>query len=133
MKVEEFLNPNSMLTPGVAGGAIMMITNTVCSHFHLPGKWVALALSFIVGLLVVMNLTLPIWKRGVYYALNSLIIFSMAAGSNVIGAGASADTSDRKASVSQPTYAYGFQQPAIQIPAGVRHCSREEASRGICG
>ena len=33
MKVEEFLNPQSMLTPGIIGSMIMMITNTISYNF----------------------------------------------------------------------------------------------------
>jgi hypothetical protein len=29
MNTDEFLNPKSMLTPGVAGGIVMMITNSL--------------------------------------------------------------------------------------------------------
>ena len=54
-KVNDFLNPESMITPGVAGGITMTITNTLTSQFSLPGRWTALAISFLRGLLVLVH------------------------------------------------------------------------------
>jgi hypothetical protein len=83
----DFLNPNSMLTPGLAGGMTMLITNTVCQWFPLKPAEVGLAVSFMFGLLV-LAMAAPWWKRGVYYLLNSLIIFCVAAGASGFGAAA---------------------------------------------
>lgn len=85
---KEFLNPNAMLTPGVAGAVTMMISNTFAAQFDLAAPWpavVALAVSFSVGLLVIANATIPYWQRFFYYVLNSFIIFTVATGSNTLG------------------------------------------------
>ena len=41
MEMNDFLNPKSMLTPGIAGSLIMAITNILWIEFVLPQKWVA--------------------------------------------------------------------------------------------
>lgn len=89
--IQDFLNPNSMLTPGMAGGMTMLITNALCQHFPLPNDWTGLGLSFLFGLLVFVA-TGPFWQRSVYYLLNSLVIFCVAAGAS--GFGASVATSN---------------------------------------
>ena len=83
--IQDFLNPNSMLTPGMAGGMTMLITNALCQHFPLPNDLTGLGLSFLFGLLVFVA-TGPMWQRSVYYLLNSLVIFCVAAGASGFGA-----------------------------------------------
>jgi hypothetical protein len=79
--MDDFLNPKSMLTPGIAGGIVMLITNTVCLQFpELTPRWLGLLLSFLLGLLVFMAGSIPKWQASLYYLLNSLIIFSVAMG-----------------------------------------------------
>jgi hypothetical protein len=88
---KEFLNPSSMLTPGLAGGMTMAITNVLARQFDLvaPGPaWLGLGLSFLFGLLVWMSQEVSQLKRVVLYVLNSLVIFVVAVGSNSVGAGA---------------------------------------------
>ena len=79
-KVDDFLKPESMMTPGVAGAITMTISNTLWVQFGLQQRWCALGLSFAFGALVFAASRLPVWQRGIYYVLNSLIIFSAAAG-----------------------------------------------------
>lgn len=83
--IKEFLNPKSMLTPGLAGGITMMIANSLWVQFALPQKWSALVVSFLFGAIVFSVTTLPIWQRPIFYLLNSLIIFSMGVGVNTVG------------------------------------------------
>lgn len=89
MEIKEFLNPNSMLTPGVTGSTSMMITNTLTQQFEILAGWhseVGLFVCFLFGLLVVATTTaLSFWQRGVYCVLNSLIIFAVALGTNAVG------------------------------------------------
>lgn len=86
MDTKEFLNPNSMLTPGFAGSVAMMISNTLWVQFGLPQRWTGLGLSFALGLLVLAAAgEAPLWRKGIYYMLNSLVIFSMAVGASVLG------------------------------------------------
>ena len=84
--IDEFLHPKSMLTPGIAGSVVMLITNALAVHFSLPPNWTGLVLSFVVGLVVFRTLTkIPRWQKPLYYSLNSLIIFSVAMGANQAG------------------------------------------------
>ena len=86
MDVKEFLNAKSMLTPGVAGLIAMLITNSLHTQFGMPSRWIALALSFVIGALVFADAATKLLPRVVLYIINSLIIFSIAVGSNVAGA-----------------------------------------------
>ena len=79
---DQFLNPESMLTPGLAGALTMMISSTLWVQFGCPQKDVALTISFCFGLLVLAGKSMQWWYRLVLYALNSLFIFSMAMGSH---------------------------------------------------
>jgi hypothetical protein len=85
--IEQFLTPEAMLTPGVAGSLTMMITNALTVNFAMPRAWVGLGLSFVFGLLVLVT-TRSLLVKGVFYLLNSLVIFCVAAGANGIGTGA---------------------------------------------
>jgi len=87
-KVDEFLQPKAMLTPGIAGGVTMLIANALWVAFSLPPRWTSLVLSFVVGLLVfVAKGGVPAWQRALYYVVNSLIIFSVSIGTNYAGVG----------------------------------------------
>lgn len=93
MDTKEFLNPGSMLTPGMAGGMTMAMTNVLSGQLHIeaPGPaYLGLGLSFLFGLLVFVGDEISWLKRGVYYVLNSLVIFVVAIGSNTVGQGATA-------------------------------------------
>jgi len=72
-----------MLTPGAAGGTTMLIATALSNNFGLSASNVGLALSFLFGLLVLAN-SRKIWIKGVYYLLNSLIIFCIAFGTNTL-------------------------------------------------
>jgi len=84
--MNDFLNAKSMVTPGVAGGLVMLISNTCANQFDLAPKWTALALSGLLGLLVVCILVAPLWQKGLLWIFNALVIFSMAMGTNEAGA-----------------------------------------------
>src|SRR6476646_5419079 len=43
--VDEFLNPKSMLAPGIAGATTMAITNAVAANFDLSRPWLGLVVS----------------------------------------------------------------------------------------
>jgi hypothetical protein len=84
-KFNEFLNPKSMLTPGACGAVIMALTNTLGTAFGVSGigrTLISLALSFLLGSLVFAADLKSAWQKFVFYLLNSLVIFSMAAGTN---------------------------------------------------
>jgi hypothetical protein len=76
-----------MTTPGIAGGLVMVITNALALKFDF-GQYLAhtvLLLSFIVGLVVFKDLSARWYEKIAFYILNSLIIFSIATGTNTVG------------------------------------------------
>jgi len=83
--LDSFLTPEAMLTPGVAGALTMMITNALGVSFATPRAWTALLLSFLFGLLVLVA-NKDFLTKGVFYVLNSLVIFCVANGANGVGA-----------------------------------------------
>jgi hypothetical protein len=84
--IQDFANPRSMLTPGVAGGITMFVTNAVCYQFDLPHNWVGLGLNFLFGLIVFSSTASTGLERIALYVANSLIIFAMAFGTSSVGA-----------------------------------------------
>ena len=82
--ISEFLNPKSMLTPGLSGILVMTLANSISLAIALNPIYLALGLSFLVGTLIFQNVGMK-WISGVYYVLNSLIIFNMALGGNAVG------------------------------------------------
>ncbi|HEX4441337.1 MAG TPA: hypothetical protein VH854_14760 [Thermoanaerobaculia bacterium] len=97
--MDNFLDAKSMITPGVAGTLVMLLTNALSNNFSLPGKWVALVLSFVCGLLVFGDKKLSVGPRVAFYVVNSLIIFATAVGANGIGAAASTEPQAAPAAV----------------------------------
>lgn len=93
--MNEFFNARSMLTPGIAGATAMMITSSLVAAFRLPGSFVALGISMLLGLVVMSDESIRLPQRLLFYILNSLIIFSMAFGLNA--AGVEAFTSNERA------------------------------------
>ena len=86
----DFLNPNSMLTPGALGAVIMAIALTLWHRLGFDFVYSALVLSFLAGLLVFSSQhfathNVPAYVRTIYYTFNSLIIFVMATGTNGVG------------------------------------------------
>jgi hypothetical protein len=110
-QVDDFLKPESMMTPGVAGAITMTVSNTMWMQFGLQQRWCALVLSFAFGALVFAATRIPLWQRAVYYVLNSLIIFSAAAGGNYIGY--QALESKQSASISDPAAAHAMSRPVL--------------------
>ena len=78
--LNDFLNPNSMLTPGFAGGLTMMITTVICRFFELQPAYTGLAVSALFGALVLVGAASRL-RKAIYYVLNTLIIFCVAMGS----------------------------------------------------
>jgi hypothetical protein len=83
--IQDFLTPEAMLTPGVAGSMTMMITNALATNFNMPRAWLGLSLSFVFGLLVLVS-TKGFLLKALFYVLNSLVIFCVAVGANGLGA-----------------------------------------------
>lgn len=84
--LNDFLNPRSMLTPGIAGSVTMAITNTLAAQFALPPNYTGLVISFLLALVVYFSAKQHRWyERLLHLVLNSLIIFSVALGTNQVG------------------------------------------------
>jgi hypothetical protein len=109
--MNDYLNPKSMVTPGVAGGLIVLITNTCATQFHLERKWTALVLSAMIGLVVVIAFAGSIWEKAIFWVLNSLIIFSMAMGTNEA---ASDIASPSVSTASTPSHPTTTPKPAVR-------------------
>ena len=78
LKLNEFLNPRSMLTPGAAGGLTMFISGNLWVRLSWPQEPTALAISFAFGLLsVVQEKNISLLERIIYCALNTLFIFAI--------------------------------------------------------
>lgn len=92
-----------MVTPGVAGGLVMLISNTCAAQFNLAAKWTALGLSALLALLVVYILMAPFWQKVLLWLFNGLVIFSMAMGANQAGATISNQPDTKLASGPYPT------------------------------
>lgn len=115
--IDKFLTPEAMLTPGAAGGVVMLIANVISHNFGivpLYTSYLGLALSFVFGLLV-LNSVRVWWIKFIYYLLNSLIIFCVAFGSgNLVATNAPAAGATHPASVILPS-AYAADTPTTDL------------------
>jgi len=85
--MSDFLNPKSMLTPGIAGALMMFLANALCAAFpEVAFRYVALGLSFAIGLVVLQAAKIQLSEKAAYWFLNSLIIFSTGVGASNIAA-----------------------------------------------
>ncbi len=79
-----FLVPESMLTPGFCGAMTMLMTNTICSRIPMLGNhdaYIGLTLSALFALIVTVG-AIRLWRRAVFFFLNTLIIFCTAFGAS---------------------------------------------------
>src|SRR2546428_4553758 len=110
--VKEFLNPKSMLPPGVAGAVAMMIANSLWVAFGLPQAWAALLVSFLFGILAVAATPAPMWQRTIYCVLNSFVIFAMGWGGNAATRDALRPQNVRQSSGFEFKLSTAYAQPA---------------------
>ena len=77
--LQEFLDPNSMLTPGVAGTFMMFLVNGLTQPFpELSPRFTALGMAFLLGGVVFYSQKLSgtgIGKKAIYWVVNSLVVF----------------------------------------------------------
>ena len=92
--MNDFLDPKSMITPGISGGVIMVISNTLWMQFSLPKVFSSIVLSFLLVTLIISKFPAPIWEKSIYFIFNGLIIFSFAINTNFAGREISAITSN---------------------------------------
>ena len=83
--LDQFLQPQSMVTPGALGAIAMMGTNAIAGNFpYMSLPFTAFLLSGLFGLAAIVKST-SLSERILYYVLNTIVIFSVATGSNKIG------------------------------------------------
>ena len=83
-RVQDFIDPKGTLGSGAISIMTMGITNSLGTWFGLPLSWTALALSGLFAFLAVIRFVAPMSHKIPYWIANSLIIFSMATGANVV-------------------------------------------------
>jgi SPOR domain len=81
---DAFLQPESMVTPGALGALVMLITNSLAPLIELDRRWIGLLLAFVFGSIAIVKAS-SIIQKSLFYIINSLIIFSVAAGTNQVG------------------------------------------------
>ncbi|MGD9949518.1 MAG: hypothetical protein AB7U29_13725 [Desulfobulbus sp.] len=122
--MNEFLNPKSMLTPGVAGALMMFLVNGIgCQFPELPMRYMALIISFLIGSVVwfsELEGRAPMVQKGIYWVLNSLVIFVVGFGTANLAADATSNPVGKTPQVLHllaPTSAYADQTTPATSPA----------------
>lgn len=82
--LDAFLNPHSMVTPGLLGSVVTLGANSLAQLQLLPLLWIYLGLSFAFGTTAIVK-SGNLGQKVLFYFLNSIIIFSVALGANKIG------------------------------------------------
>src|SRR5262249_20120600 len=128
-ELKDFLNPKSMVTPGIAGSITMLIANTLWAQFELPQRWTALVASFLLGL-IPFAVDLPIWQRLLYWIVNSLVIFSVGVGTNAVGHGVTTGTAvTGQTSLLFPMASIAFAQEKTTTKPAQEAASPQEVQR----
>jgi hypothetical protein len=136
--IDKFVTPESMLTPGLAGGMTMGITNALAFQFALDAPQpaaIALALSFVFGLCVFSAKSGRRGVKALFWVVNSLVIFTVAAGSNSLGVAASS----AKVSAAAPATARAWIEglvPSAHAQSATKWCCLEgsvlQATAEVC-
>ena len=99
--MKEFINPKSMLTPGVAGSLMMFLVNGITFQFpEVPPRYLALFLSFMIGAVVWLSETKGkslVLQKAVFWVLNSLVILVVGFGTANLAADVASSQPDSKA------------------------------------
>lgn len=103
--MQDFLNPKSMLTPGLAGSLLMFLVNGIACQFpEIEPRYTALLLSFLIGGSLIMSTKMlvnaRIIEKSLYWVLNSIIIFVVGFGSANIANGINQPPEDGKQTIS---------------------------------
>lgn len=82
--LNDFLNPTSILTPGIAGGMATTIALPLATNFGFSIPWITLGASLLLSLAIVSRFetNIALSHRSLYCILNTLIIFSTSAGAS---------------------------------------------------
>lgn len=94
--MDEFIKSKPMLSSGILGTTTTIITGTLVTQFDLPGNVTAIVVSFILGLLVFTDSSIPYIQRFVFYIIISMIIFTTAMGINEAGVAATKSPEQRQ-------------------------------------
>lgn len=81
---DAFLNPNSMMTPGILGSMVTLGANSFAQLHVVKVLYLYLILSFLFGFCAMIR-SESVAEKALFYLLNSIIIFSVALGANKIG------------------------------------------------
>ncbi|WP_445402024.1 hypothetical protein [Zobellella sp. An-6] len=89
IKVEEFINPKSMLTPGGMAAVVATASGAAFSMFDLSLPLSLLLFSLIFTGVVFHSKeftdgSIGVFSKGFYYLLNAIIIFAMATGTHAV-------------------------------------------------
>jgi hypothetical protein len=118
--MHDFLNPKSMVTPGMAGALVMFLSNAVCFQFpEIAPRWAALLLSFVLGGFVIAAAKLRYIQAAGFWLINSLIIFAVAAGSAGVAARSTSAVSTGTAALANFFIPGAVAQPATTSTAGL--------------
>jgi hypothetical protein len=123
--MKDFLNPKSMITPGIAGASMMFLVNGLLLPFPeiTPfARYLALALSALFSALVVFqDSTISRLERILYWVINALIIFVVGFGTNSLGQSTSSSAAAKKTSqfFAVISSAYAQKPAATSSDAGV--------------
>jgi hypothetical protein len=85
----EFFSPASSITPSASGAVVVTASLALADTLGMSVKWIALAMSALLGLLLVLSIAEPSTKalKVLYWVFNSLMVFSVS-----IGLGISVDS-----------------------------------------
>lgn len=102
--MQDFINPKSMLTPGLAGSLMMFLVNGIVLQFpELSPRYLGLFISFMIGSIVWFSQCSEksiFLEKMLYWTLNSLVIFVVGFGATHLAAGATDTSSNNTSSVS---------------------------------
>ncbi len=94
--MEDLVKSKAIVSTGVLGAMVTVVTGTLVTQFQLPGSWTALTISFLLGILVWADRTVPRYQQVVLYLVSSLVIFTTAMGINAAGVAATKSQEQRQ-------------------------------------
>ena len=127
--MKEFINPKSMLTPGLAGSLMMFLVNGIAVPFpEIPSRYVALFLSFLIGASIIWFSEIEgksqLLQKAMYWVLNSLVIL-------VVGFGATNLAADVTGATSKVVSPHGQLLPFVSSAFAQNDSS--EAAQSLAG
>lgn len=93
--MDDFLTSEPTMTPLVAGTSTLTIAATLASEFGLPGNITAIIISLVLASLIGIKAEITLFKRILFYFINSITIFIIAMGLNASGIALSQSNNDK--------------------------------------